>query len=206
MDTRDAWENEYRRRGRLWGGAPQVPALPPDARILELGCGDGRTAALLARAGHAVTAIDFSSDAARLCRNRCKSSGRAEVLAADCRLLPFRDRSFDAIIAFHVTGHLPEDGRRLLAGGIARLLAPGGTLYFREFSRGDFRYGRGTQAERGTFVRNNGIATHYFDAGEVRDLFSCLLLRSLDEHRREMRIRGENYPRAEIVAEFGCRS
>ena len=203
MDTsRHSWNEDYRRRGRLWGGARNVPGIRPGVRILELGCGDGRMVSSLVQAGHEVTGVDFSEGAARLCHDRCAGSGRAEVLVADGRFLPFRDRSFGAVIAFHVTGHLPGPGRLQLAGEVSRLLGPGGMLYFREFSQEDFRYGRGRQTEAATFVLNNGIATHYFGTGEVTRLFSVLSLRSLDQLRWEMRIRGTIYQRAEIVAEF----
>ena len=93
-------------------------------------------------------------------------------------------------------------GADRLAGEVTRLLAPGGTLYFRDFSVEDFRFGRGEQTEEGTFMRKNGIITHYFSGDEVRALFLRLTVTSLVQHRWEMRVRGTVFPRAEIVAEF----
>jgi len=75
-------------------------------------------------------------------------------------------------------------------------------MYFRDFSTGDFRYGRGRETETGTFTRKNGIATHYFTDSEVLTLFSGLTVLSCVQHRWEMRIRGTVFSRAEIVAEF----
>lgn len=46
-----------------------VRDLPPDARILDLGCGDGRWSVELARSGHRVTAVDYSHEALRLATN-----------------------------------------------------------------------------------------------------------------------------------------
>jgi tellurite methyltransferase len=37
-----------------------IPLLPPEAKVLDLGCGDGRNAIPLAQAGFTVTAIDIS--------------------------------------------------------------------------------------------------------------------------------------------------
>jgi SAM-dependent methyltransferase len=197
------WDEDYQRRGRLWGGSASfLPRLPCSFRILELGCGDGKTAASLVQAGCSVTAIDLSPHAASLCRNTCTDPDRVGILIADSRQTPFRNESFDIVIASHITGHISIDGRRHLASEVLRLLIPGGTMYFRDFSTRDFRYGRGEETETGTFTRKNGITTHYFTNEEVMTLFSGLAVLSLVQHRWEMRVRGMNLPRAEIVAEF----
>jgi MPBQ/MSBQ methyltransferase len=197
------WDHDYKHRGRLWGGSvPPLPRLPHSSRILELGCGDGKTISPLVKDGYSVTAIDISPHAAALCRDTCASPDRARILLADAQKTPFSSGSFDVVTASHVTGHLSLDGRREMAGEVLRLLAPGGTLYFRDFSVEDFRFGRGEQTEAGTFMRKNGIITHYFTGDEVRALFLRLTVTSLVQHRWEMRVRGTVFPRAEIVAEF----
>ncbi len=152
--------------------------------------------------GCSVSAIDLSPHAALLCRNRCPDPNLAEILIADSRKIPFRNGSFDVIIASHISGHLFHSGRRQLANEVSRLLGPGGRMHFRDFSSGDFRFGRGVETEPGTFVRKNGIATHYFTGDEVQDLFTGLGLLSLVEHTWGMHVKGEVFTRAEIVAEF----
>ncbi|MGB9176154.1 MAG: class I SAM-dependent methyltransferase [Methanoregula sp.] len=200
---RNPWDEDYRRRGRLWGGSASfLPRLPGSFRILELGCGDGKTTASPELAGCSVTAIDCSPHAASLCRNTCTDPDRVGILIADCKKTPFRNESFDGIIASHIVGHLSSAERQQLAGEVLRLLAPGGSLWFCDFSSGDFRYGRGAEIEAGTFMRKNGISTHYFMNDEVLALFAGLAVRSLVQHRWEMRVRGTVFPRAEIVAEF----
>jgi len=197
------WDDDYQRRGRLWGGSvPSLPRLPRSSRILELGCGDGKTILPLVKNGYSVTALDISPNAAVLCRDSCASPDQVRILVADARKNPFCNGSFDVINASHVTGHLSLEGRRQLAGEVTRLLAPGGTLYFRDFSVEDFRFGRGEQTEEGTFMRKNGIITHYFSGDEVRALFLRLTVNTVVQHRWEMRVRGTVFPRAEIVAEF----
>jgi SAM-dependent methyltransferase len=203
MNTgKNPWDEDYRRRGRLWGGSASfLPRLAGSFRMLELGCGDGKTTASLVLAGCSVTAIDCSPHAVSLCRNTCRDPDRVGILIADSRKTPFRNESFDGIIASHIAGHLTCAGRRELAGEVLRLLAPGGTLWFCDFSTGDFRCGCGTETEPGTFMRRNGIFTHYFTDDEVLTLFSGLAVRSLVQHRWEMRVRGTVFPRAEIAAE-----
>ena len=201
--SQNSWDNDYQRRGRLWGGsASPLPKLPCSSRILELGCGDGKTVASFVQAGCSVTAIDSSSHAASLCRNTCTDPNRVMILIADTRQTPFCNESFDIVIASHITGHLSLFGRRHLASEVHRLLAPAGTMYFRDFSTGDFRYGHGKETETGTFTRKNGIATHYFTDDEVLTLFSGFAVQYFIQHRWEMRVRGTVFSRAEIVAEF----
>lgn len=197
------WDDNYLCRGRLWGGsASSLPHLPRSCRILELGCGDGKTVSALVQKGHCVTAVDFSRHAAVLCRNGCPHPDRVRVVIADCRQIPFRNESFNVIIASHITGHLTLDGRCQLACEVIRLLTPGGVMYFRDFSTGDFRFGRGEKTEEGTFLKKNGITTHYFTDDEVRTLFDGLFVQSLVQHPWVMKVRERDLPRAEIVAEF----
>jgi MPBQ/MSBQ methyltransferase len=197
------WDDDYLRRGRLWGGSvPALPRLSRSSRILELGCGDGKSISSLVKDAHMVTAVDISSRATALCRNTCPDPDLARILIADVQKIPFCNGSFDVVNASHITGHLPLDGRRKMSGEVLRLLAPGGTLYFRDFSAEDFRFGRGEPTEEGTFMRKNGILTHYFTIDEVRALFPLLTVTSLVQHRWEMRVRGTVFPRAEIVGVF----
>lgn len=63
------WEKEYLNRERSTFGQPSkevvdlVPSLPQDARILDVGCGDGRHALYLAGLGFQVDAFDISTAA-----------------------------------------------------------------------------------------------------------------------------------------------
>lgn len=202
---RDAgfWENDYSRRGRVWGGA--VHYLPPfyaGQRVLELGCGNGKTYSALTEKKCEVVGIDFSSSAAILCRSLAPKTARGEIALADVRHLPFADASFDAVLAFHVIGHLPTAGRVRCAAESARVLRAGGILYFSGFSGSDFRAGTGRETESGTFERKNGISTHYFTEDEVQELFHTMQPRECVTRRWTMTVRGQPHPRAEIAAAF----
>jgi SAM-dependent methyltransferase len=195
-----AWDRDYRRRGRIWGGSAKgMPDLPEDARILELGCGDGKTLAALAGGGRMIAALDVSAQALRLCRS--VAPGAAQILA-DARCLPFHEECFDAIFAFHVTGHMLATGRRMLACEAARVLACGGRLFLREFGAQDMRAGKGERVEPGTFRRGNGILTHYFTECEVEGLFRELFPAIVGTHSWKLRIKGEDQIRSEVEAVF----
>lgn len=61
--------------------------VPEGARILDLGCGDGRWSAMLAASGHRVTAVDYSHEALRLARTQVPEG------AVDFRYLNINDRA-----------------------------------------------------------------------------------------------------------------
>jgi MPBQ/MSBQ methyltransferase len=194
-----AWDKDYADRGRLWGGAVKgLPFLQAGAAVLEIGCGDGKTLAALPRECK-IAALDVSSQALHLAR---KVRRDAALILADASRLPFRDGSFDAIFAFHVTGHLLAKGRRALASEAARALAPGGRLFFRDFCEQDMRAGQGEEVERGTFLRGCDILTHYFSESEAEELFCELLPIAIGTHRWKLRVKGKDHVRAEVEAVF----
>ena len=194
-----AWDKDYASRGRLWGGGVKdLPALPEGSFVLELGCGDGKTLSALP-SDWKVVALDVSLQALHLARRV-----RADVnhIQADASRLPLQGESFDAVFAFHVTGHLLASGRRALACEAARLLLPGGRLFFRDFAAEDMRAGQGEEVETGTFRRGSGILTHYFTKSEVEVLFCDLQPVSIATHCWKMRVKGEDHLRAEVEAVF----
>jgi ubiquinone/menaquinone biosynthesis C-methylase UbiE len=194
-----AWDKDYARRGRLWGGAVlDLPALPEGSFVLELGCGDGKTLSALS-GGWSVVGLDVSPQALRLA-GRARTD--ANLILADAGCLPLREKSFDAVFAFHVAGHLLAADRQALAAEAARVLVPGGRLFFRDFCDQDMRAGQGEEVEAGTFQRGSGILTHYFNENEVVELFSQLRSVSISTHCWKMRVKGEDHLRAEVEAVF----
>jgi len=194
-----AWDRDYERRGRLWGGAGDLPELPQGSRILELGCGDGKTLTLAADRGLQSIGLDISKQALALARGAAPAS---PLILADARALPFRDACFDYILAYHVFGHLLEGERRASAREAARVLLPGGRLFFREFGRGDMRFGRGEEVEQGTFRRGVGTITHYFTPEEAGALFCGMQAIRAEAVRWTMRIMGQEVMREEVWAEL----
>ena len=197
------WEDDYFRRGLLWGGATQdLPHIPSGSRVLEIGCGNGKTLSSMVQRGWYVTAIDFSRRAITLSRERYAGASYFDFMVADTMHLPFKKSSFDAVFAIHIFGHLLEPERNLLPHDLENILKPGGILFFSDFSTGDFRFGSGCETENATFSRGTGIITHYFSRQEVTDLFSDLTLVSIRFHEWPLRILGKNLVHSEIKAVF----
>ncbi|MGW6389252.1 GNAT family N-acetyltransferase [Streptomyces sp. NPDC055103] len=110
-----------------------VGQLPERPRVLDLGCGPGRSALLLAaEAGAEVTAVDTHEPFLAELRTSAAArglDGSVHTLRADMGALPLPDGSFDLVWAESSVFVLGFD--RALAEW-RRLLAPGGTLVLTE--------------------------------------------------------------------------
>lgn len=97
-------------------------------RILDYGCGYGRTLAELSQAGITnLVGVDFSEQ--MLARARAEAS-HAELIRNDGHGLPFRNDCFDAVLLFALLTCIPVDNeQRLLVSEAQRVIRPGGMLY-----------------------------------------------------------------------------
>jgi len=104
--------------GELFSAA--APWLRRGARLLDLGCGPRDQAVPAAHYGLEYVGIDYGSDAADL--------------QADAHAIPFRDATFDAVLAYAVLEHLYNPF--VAVSEVARVLAPGG-VFFGAVSQGE---------------------------------------------------------------------
>ena len=114
-------------RQRLWqnqtpffdiaGWVLSLAGLSPGLRVLDAGCGNGEY--LRALAGHAVQAAGCD-----LSMGMLRSAGHRALLNADIAALPFRDGTFDVVLAVHMLYHVPD--RHAAVRELRRVLAPGG--------------------------------------------------------------------------------
>lgn len=120
-------------------GAPPFSGLMPldriaDRDVLEIGCGTGVHARLLAQAHARLSAVDLTPTAVELTRRRLELAGlRADVREADAENLPFADASFDAVWSWGVIHHSQSTDR--VIEEIARVLRPGGELALMVYHR-----------------------------------------------------------------------
>lgn len=157
-----------------------LSTLDHDARIVDVGCGYGRVAAVLADSGYAdVTGVDFAPGL--IDRARAEHPGIRFDVQTDPPSLDFGDASVDAVTLFAVLTCIPDDdAQRAAVAEIRRVLRPGGLLYvsdlclqpddrnlarYQEFAS---RYGR-----YGVFETGDGAICRHHRLDWFRDLFGA---------------------------------
>lgn len=119
-------------------------ALPPKAKVLEIGCGTGSMLRMLVRRGDfdgTVLGIEQSPvfvDAARGFATAEGIGDRVEFRVGDAHHVDVPDASFDAVIVNTVLSHVTAPGTVL--GEIARVLRPGGKTVVFDGDYASFTY------------------------------------------------------------------
>lgn len=118
---------ELQQRAMLEDYLRDLP-LPSEARVLEVGCGTGAVARVLAaRSGIAsVVGIDPSPVFVERARALAGDTGNLSFVLGDGRDLPFEDRSFHAVVCHTSLCHIPGPERVLAEA--ARVTADDGWL------------------------------------------------------------------------------
>jgi ubiquinone/menaquinone biosynthesis C-methylase UbiE len=122
------------RRRRVYARITALSGARPGDQVLDVGCGGGYLARLLAaavRPGGQVTGVDPSGAAVRYARRRAPANCSFAVGAAQHLDLP--DRSFDVVTSTLAAHHIPEADRTTAFGEMFRVLRPGGVLLIADF-------------------------------------------------------------------------
>lgn len=131
---REAWNERYSGRTRVWSGNPNVELTRQAAdlapgRVLDLGCGEGADAVWLAGRGWQVTAVDVSDVALGRAAEHAAQAGVADTIGFQHRNLveDFPPGEFDLVSAQFLYPHDIAARERLLRRA-AGAVAPGGVL------------------------------------------------------------------------------
>ena len=184
------WETDEGRADWL-EPEPDVIALLPELQArgtrtaLDLGCGVGRHALLLAEHGLVVEAIDGSATGLAVARETAQARGIAlGMRQGNADALPFDNGSFDFVLSWNVIHHgtLGDVGRRLAE--IWRVMKPGALYQGTMLPIRNSNYGKGRTVAPGTFVVDGAERGHphfYCDAATLVALFAGFELLSLKQ-------------------------
>lgn len=158
MLTHDEQHWWYRGRRRVLRAILDDLPLPSGARLLDAGCGSGRTLDELARRGR-VTGVDLDAEAVACSRRRGHDTERAPV-----ENLPFAHGSFDLVTCLDVIEHTPDDTASLRElervtrpGGHIILTVPAHPLLWSAHDERNMHYRRYTRRTLTTLVASVGL-------------------------------------------------
>ncbi len=117
-----------------------VEQAAPEAgqRVLDLGCGTGTLALLVAEVEPQADVAGLDADPEMLAQARQKAERAGvelELTEGFSTELPFADASFDLVLSTLFFHHLDPESKRQTAREIARVLRPGGKLHVADWGR-----------------------------------------------------------------------
>jgi SAM-dependent methyltransferase len=146
------------------------------ARILDYGCGYGRTLAELSDAGYEnLFGMDFSEAMLRRCR---KEVSQSRLIRNDGNGLPLKPNSLDAVLLFAVLTCIPDSNeQRILLTAVEQALRPGGLIYLSDLllnddARNRERYQRFLEVYKcyGVFELPEGVAVRHHRKEWIEEL------------------------------------
>lgn len=137
--------------------------LPPNPKILDIGCGSGRDALLFSNKGASVVGIDFCPAMIEIAQ---KQAPLAEFHLMDMDALDFAKDSFDGVWAACSLNHLSKQALPQVLNSVYQLLKEKGCFYL------TFKQGSGEVLEQ--YARYNGEIKKFWSFYEEEELLSLL--------------------------------
>jgi SAM-dependent methyltransferase len=111
-------------------------ALPPQASLLDLGCGYGRHVVEFAARGYSVVGLDLSLPLLIRAADEAERRGLSiSLIHADMRELAYTEQFDGAYCVFTTFGYFDDEGNRKVVQGLHRSLKKGGRLLLELFNR-----------------------------------------------------------------------
>ena len=116
--------------------------------VLDLGCGNGRHALLLAKKNTFTTCLDISRKQLSMAKTNLKDIDQVNFVQADLCNLPFNDNSYDVIISTAVIHHLSTPNLRTKSiDEMIRILKPDGLAMITVWSKEHKRFQKNENGE-----------------------------------------------------------
>jgi SAM-dependent methyltransferase len=131
---RDALTKE--RTGREVEFLVEKLELKGGMRILDLACGYGRHANLLAQLGYAVTGVDLTEFFLKMAKEEAKEKCiDVKYIQKDLRKISFREEFDRVLLLFTSFGYFDDDENLKVLKNVADALKPGGLFYLDTMNR-----------------------------------------------------------------------
>ena len=103
---------------------------PRSVRLVDIGCGTGRTLKQLSRAHPRLryTGVDLSPYYVQVARDNLRHVEDLSLLVDNAEALPLADASFDVVTSVYLLHELPRAARRKVMREMYRIVAPGGIV------------------------------------------------------------------------------
>lgn len=162
-----------------------------NARVLDLGCGAGRHQVYMANQGFEAHGIDISGTGLKLTKEKLKSQNlEVYLVKCDMKKLPYTDSCFDAVISLHTIYHQKLEGIQETISEIQRILRKKRLSLINFLSKRTFRYGKGAEIEKNTFIDQEGVEKgvlhHFTDKEEMQRLFENFQIVDLKLSEKEV--------------------
>lgn len=162
-------------------------------KVLDLGCGAGRHVYFMANENIDTYGTDISKDGIEYTEEILKHHGlSADLKIASVDNIPYDDNYFDGIICYGVLYYCDITEINISVKEIFRVLKPNGRVLIVVRNTDDYRYGKGKEIEKNTFLieeedknkcafNESGMKMHFFCKSEIEELFENFSKIEIDE-------------------------
>lgn len=176
---KNIWDKKYSKRSYIYGKAPEkflaenYDYIPQNAKVLDVGIGEGRHAVFLAQKGYDVLGIDISSVALKKSKQLAREyKVRIDTILGSFKSYKFKEGQFDAIINFYWVDHS-------INNKLKKFLKPGGVLIYEAYTT--------NQLKKKGFEKHN--PEHMLSPGELLKLFPDMQILKYEEPMHEDKYR-----------------
>ena len=181
----EAWDDSWKTkegRARWLNPDPFIVSKIPKfkkekiQKVLDLGSGVGRHTILFTKEGFDVYGIDPSPSGFKYALNWFRKEKLSpKLILGEMSNLPFKNDSFDLIVAWNVIYHGTAEIIDKTVNEITRCLRKNGYFLYTLISTKHNKFGRGREIEKYTFVldteREKSYPHHYFNEEEITQFF-----------------------------------
>lgn len=181
------WEENFKEKQEMWGSAPADAAVVAAElfasmgirKVLIPGFGYGRNAKVFMDRGCEVTGIEISESAIAIARREMGEG--IKVYHGGVGEMPFDQEAYEGIFCYALIHLLNAEERMKLIRDCFHQLAPGGCMVFVTLSKGDARYGQGTEVAKDSFLTQHGVTLFFYDLDSIEAEFGNYGLSEAEE-------------------------